>query len=148
MNKVTKISAVIVLVAILAFASRPGAYAGEETCWECLTRATEWRAGKAAGDIIVCQPAGSAWGAADKDASRYAIVTICGATEAEAMVLSAPITDATGAPTNECRFTAIVVGENPVITDKTTSLAVTPSDAKAAVEAEKFDLFAIPAEVE
>ena len=132
---------IMVWVAAMVAVFAGPAWSGEEpSCWDCQTRASKWRDGKEAGDIIACQPVGATWGTKDSDPKKYTFVRICDTTKAEMRALTSHKRDAKGEPLNEFRFSAIVVEDRPVLADKTTSLAVTPADAKATVELESKSL--------
>ncbi|MBI5843720.1 MAG: hypothetical protein HZB23_03520 [Deltaproteobacteria bacterium] len=137
MNKVTKISAVFILVAAFSSVSALLARAGEDLCWDCLVSTwpedpeRPWKAVE--GDIVDCFPCGHAFG--DRDLLHHKVVRIS-ATRAERDALLAPVTDEEGALVRKKRFTASEVDGRVVIGDRATSLAVTPTEAKAAVAAD------------
>ena len=120
------------------------AHAADKTCYDCLTRAGDWSATKAKGDIIVCQPAGWKWGKAEADPKRYKVVRFCDLTKAEAEALGAHKTDKDGNPTNELKFKAFTAMDVPLIVNKSTDQVVTATDAKAAVKADSMETLALP----
>ena len=147
MNKVSKISAVFLLVVAFSFVSALLARADEDLCWDCLISTRDSSADPAkkavAGDVITCRPCGWGWGTSEKDGS-FRVQRITGITREEATALEAPALGNTGEIIRQRRFS---VGETPVDADKVvvTDLKLgevlsSPSGAVAALVADSFTI--------
>jgi hypothetical protein len=129
---------VLLVVALLAFFAVTCGQARAE-CFDCLTRASEWKdtkfeGRKDKGDIVSCQPAGFQFTASER--GFYNVERICDISPAEATALSAEQIDKDGRLVGKKRFKTMTALNLILVIDKVTDQVVSPADAKAAVEAD------------